>query len=60
MWGNSAGGHLVALGTTGNVKELEGNGGNLDQSSRVQAVVDWYGPTDLSKVGPPPGVPRPP
>ena len=29
VWGASAGGHLVAmLGTTGNVKELEGKGGN--------------------------------
>ena len=48
VWGASAGGHLVALlGTTGGVKELEGQGGNLDQSSRVQCVVDWFGPTDL-------------
>ncbi len=48
-WGGSAGGHLVALlGATGGVKELEGAGGNLDQSSRVQAVVDWYGPTDFA------------
>jgi len=46
--GDSAGGHLVALlGTTGGVKDLEGSGGNLDQSSRVQAVVDWFGPTDF-------------
>ncbi len=48
VWGESAGGHLVALlGTTGGVKDLEGKVGNLDQSSRVQAVVDWYGPTDF-------------
>ncbi|MGA2034698.1 MAG: alpha/beta hydrolase [Thermoguttaceae bacterium] len=48
VWGGSAGGHLVALlGVTGGVKELEGRGGNPDQSSRVQAVVDWYGPTDF-------------
>lgn len=46
--GDSAGGHLVALlGTTGGVKALEGNLRNLDQSSRVQAVVDWFGPTDF-------------
>jgi acetyl esterase/lipase len=52
VWGSSAGGHLVALlGTTGGVKELEGKGGNLDQSSRVQAVVDFYGPTDLTQMG---------
>ena len=52
VWGASAGGHLVALlGTTGGVKELEGKGGNLDQSSRVQCVVDWFGPTDFTKMG---------
>src|SRR5205085_165270 len=47
-WGASAGGHLVALlGTSGNKKELEGKGGNLEQSSKVQCVIDWFGPTDL-------------
>ena len=51
-WGGSAGGHLVALlGTTAGVKELEGPGGNEEQSSRVQAVVDWFGPTDFLTVG---------
>jgi acetyl esterase/lipase len=52
VWGGSAGGHLVALlGTTGDIKELEGNvGGNLDQSSRVQAVVDFFGPANLGKM----------
>jgi len=52
-WGDSAGGHLVALlGTSGDVAELEGAvGGNLDQSSRVQAVCDWYGPTDMLQIG---------
>jgi acetyl esterase/lipase len=53
-WGHSAGGHLVAmLGVTGGVKELEGDeGGNLDQSSAVQAVSDWAGPTDFLTLGP--------
>jgi acetyl esterase/lipase len=52
VWGESAGGHLVAmLGTTGGVKDLEGKGGNLDQSSRVQCVVDWFGPADLTTMG---------
>jgi acetyl esterase/lipase len=51
-WGSSAGGHLVALlGTTGGVKELDGTGPHQEVSSRVQAVVDWYGPTDLTKMG---------
>jgi acetyl esterase/lipase len=52
VWGASAGGHLVALlGTSGDVKELEGKDGPADQSSRVQAVVDWFGPTDVTKMG---------
>jgi len=46
-WGASAGGHLVAmLGTTGDIKEYE-TGEYLDVSSRVQAVVDYFGPTDF-------------
>ncbi|MGO8744511.1 MAG: alpha/beta hydrolase fold domain-containing protein [Thermoguttaceae bacterium] len=49
VWGASSGGHLVSLlGTTGGVKEFEGTGGHLEQSSRVQAVVDWFGPTDFN------------
>lgn len=48
VWGSSAGSHLAALlGTTGDVKELEGNGGWPGVSSRVQAVVDWYGPANF-------------
>jgi acetyl esterase/lipase len=46
-WGPSAGGHLVAmLGTTGDVKEFD-VGENLGESSRVEAVVDYFGPTDF-------------
>ena len=48
--GNSAGGHLVALlGTSGDVKELEGNCGNAGYSSRVACVVDFCGPSDFLK-----------
>jgi acetyl esterase/lipase len=51
VFGASAGGHLVALlGTTGDVKELEGDGSNKEVSSRVQAVVDFFGPTDMLKM----------
>jgi acetyl esterase/lipase len=47
-WGSSAGGHLAALlGTTGDVAALEGTGGSPGVSSRVQAVCDWFGPTDF-------------
>lgn len=47
-FGNSAGGHLSALlGTTGDITALDGKFGNLKQSSKVQAVVDWCGPSDF-------------
>jgi acetyl esterase/lipase len=46
-FGASAGGHLAAmLGTTGATKEFD-VGDHLDQPSRVQAVVDYFGPTDF-------------
>ena len=47
-WGASAGGHLVVcLGTMADVKEYEGDGGYPGVSSAVQAVVDFFGPTDF-------------
>jgi acetyl esterase/lipase len=47
VWGASAGGHLVALlGVTGQTKQFD-VGGNLDQSSAVSCVIDWFGPTDF-------------
>ena len=59
--GYSSGGHLAAfMGATtgknkftfqGNEMDLNGSLGNhLDQNSDVHAVVDWYGPTDLSQM----------
>jgi len=50
--GSSAGGHLVALiGVTNDHKELEGDvGDHGDQSSSVQAVVDYYGPTNFRTI----------
>jgi len=45
--GSSAGGHLAAmLGTAGSTAEFDG-GGYANGSSRVQAVVDRFGPTDF-------------
>jgi acetyl esterase/lipase len=50
--GDSAGGHLAAfIGTSGDVKEMEGDLGNTNVSSRVQAAIDWFGPTDLLLMG---------
>jgi len=47
-WGDSAGGHLVlCLGTMADVKEYEGDGGYPGVRSAVQAVVDFFGPTDF-------------
>lgn len=59
--GNSSGGNLAAMmGTSGGVKNyavgektvsIEGDvGGNTTKSSRVDAVVDWYGPTAFEKM----------
>lgn len=48
--GDSAGGHLAQfLGVTGDVREFEGSGGNGGYSSRVQCVVNYYGPSDLTQ-----------
>ena len=49
--GHSGGGHLAALlGTSGGVQELEGGGDNMSYSSRVQAVCDVSGPSDLLRL----------
>ncbi|MEO5913670.1 MAG: alpha/beta hydrolase [Luteolibacter sp.] len=47
--GMSAGGHLVSmLGTSGEIAALEGDIGPFPkQSSRVQCVVNFFGPTDF-------------
>jgi len=48
--GGSAGGHLALMvGYSADVAPLEGKGGHEGVSSRVQAVVDLYGPADLTK-----------
>ncbi|QXD22993.1 alpha/beta hydrolase [Opitutia bacterium ISCC 51] len=46
VWGSSSGGHLVALMGTLPYDP------NEKVSSRVQAVCDWYGPTDLLTMPP--------
>ena len=57
VWGSSAGGHLVSmLGSTGGVKRLEGKlGEHLGQTSRVTAVVNYYGPSALLQMDDHPG-----
>jgi len=47
--GFSAGAHLsMMLGVTDKEDGLEGDGGHAEQSSKVQAVVSFFGPTDLA------------
>jgi acetyl esterase/lipase len=48
-WGSSAGAHLVALlGTSAGAPPFDDPAqGNASLSSAVQAVVDWFGPTDF-------------
>ena len=47
--GGSAGAHLaLLLGTMDSGDGLEGNGGWEDQSSKVQAVVSYFGPVNLT------------
>jgi acetyl esterase/lipase len=54
-WGDSAGGHLASLlGTAGDAVEWEP--GPPAESSRVQAVIDWYGRADLTRVCTDPGM----
>ena len=49
--GGSAGGHLSALvGTAGGKKAFAPIGGHEQQSDRVQAVCDIYGPADFTTV----------
>lgn len=49
IWGHSAGGHLASLaGMTGDLAELEGEGGSPGVSSVVQVVVPLAGPADFS------------
>lgn len=51
VMGSSAGGHLCSLlGTSGDVKDLEGSEGEFTTlSSRVQCVVNQCGPEDFTK-----------
>lgn len=50
--GSSAGGHLAALvGVTAGVKELEGTLGDYPaESSRVQAIIDLFGASNLETI----------
>ncbi|WP_461188482.1 alpha/beta hydrolase fold domain-containing protein [Arthrobacter sp. Z4-13] len=52
-WGESAGGHLVALlGLTGNRDDLDGGLGAQGHPSAISAVVDFYGVSSLVDIPP--------
>lgn len=58
VWGSSAGGHLVCmLGTAGDVAAFD-VGDHTNFSSRVQAVCNFFGPTDLIRFSKTPGYER--
>ncbi|MGB4901837.1 MAG: alpha/beta hydrolase [Saprospiraceae bacterium] len=52
IWGSSAGGHLAALaGVTNGLKSMEGSlGDNLTESSDIQGIIDFYGPSNLTTI----------
>jgi len=51
-FGQSAGGNIASmLGATGDVAEFDDPSlGNADISSRVQAVINWFGPNDFGQM----------
>ncbi|MBC8088562.1 MAG: alpha/beta hydrolase, partial [Phycisphaerae bacterium] len=48
LFGSSAGGHLTALAATSDTQLEDTSTGNAGVSSRVNAVVTWYPPTDFA------------
>jgi acetyl esterase/lipase len=49
LWGESAGGHLAAMaGMCTKLDGIERTGEHLEQSEVPTAIVDWYGPADLT------------
>lgn len=56
VWGSSAGGHLVALlGTTNDVTDFDTHEVCKKAPATVQAVCDWFGPTDFLRMNDVPG-----
>ena len=56
IWGASAGGHLAALLGTSTAADFSTSPpkvtplGKADESVRVQCVIDWYGPSDFTRL----------
>ncbi len=50
IWGDSSGGHAAQMvGVTGDMEEFKTDD-NRDQSDAVGAVIDFYGPSDVTKI----------
>lgn len=50
IWGDSSGGHAsVMVGVTGDMEAFKTED-NREQSDAVKAVVDFYGPTDVTRI----------
>ena len=50
IWGDSSGGHASQMvGVTGDMEEFKTED-NREQSDSVQAVVDFYGPSDVTRI----------
>ncbi|MGG3664064.1 prolyl oligopeptidase family serine peptidase [Bacillus gobiensis] len=48
VWGDSSGGHLaLLLGLTEGIEEFNGDREYPHESTQVQAIVDWFGPTEI-------------
>ena len=55
-WGSSAGGHLVAmLGVTGDSDKFDTHPVTRQASAKVQAVCNWFGPSDFLRMDDFPG-----
>lgn len=55
-WGSSAGGHLVALlGVTNDVSDFDTHPVTQKASPKIQAVCNWFGPTDFLRMNDFPG-----
>ena len=51
VWGSSAGGHLVALlGVTNDVSDFDTHSITQKASPKVQAVCNWFGPSDFLRM----------
>ena len=52
IWGESAGGNIASMvGTTGDDTTFDNASlGNANESSAVQAVVDWFGPIEFTEM----------